>query len=287
MEPSSSFNSTALALFVTTATVTTLSQKVSLSSIVGGIYDKLCVHMTETWYRNVLCRQDNNSVILDCGIGTSGESIHLIFETYHKYYTNKTIAMTIRIFYASTHFFISKTTWIAALIRCKDIIMEKNLKIIGVDYNELYVNAAKDNIRKAKLEDYVQVYCASIYDIDQIREYMKDEKLQTVYFSGSFSLLPDPSSALLAVSHLLRDNGKIYITQTYQRKAPPLIAQIKPLIKYVTTIDFGKLIRVQDVEEIFEKTRDVLEVEVHEVIGKDSIDNMFQAAYISILKLKH
>lgn len=85
MEPTSSFNSTALALFVTTATITTLSQKVSLSSIVGGIYDKLCVHMTETWYRNVLCRQNDNSVILDCGIGTSGKSSPLIFETYCKY----------------------------------------------------------------------------------------------------------------------------------------------------------------------------------------------------------
>lgn len=245
MEQKSSFNSTALALFVTTATVTTLSQKVSLSSIVGGIYDKLCVHMTETWYRNVLYRQNDNSVILDCGIGTS-----------------------------------------AALIRCKDIIMEKNLKIIGVDYNELYVNAAKENICRAKLEDYIQVYCASIYDIDRIREYIKNQKLQTVYFSGSFSLLPDPSSALLTVSRLLEENGKIYITQTYQRRTPPLIAQIKPLIKYITTIDFGQLVRVQDVEKIFEKTKDVLEVEVHEVMGKDSIDNVFQAAYLSILKLK-
>lgn len=164
--------------------------------------------------------------------------------------------------------------------------MEKNLKIVGVDYNDLYVNAAKDNISRANLEDYIQVYCASIYDIDQIREYLKDQKLQTVYFSGSFSLLPDPSSALVTVASLLDDDGKIYITQTYQRKTPPLVAQMKPLIKYITTIDFGQLVRVQDVEKIFEKTNHVLDVEVHEVMGKDSIDNMFQAAYLSILRLK-
>lgn len=178
-------------------------------------------------------------------------------------------------------------TYIAALIRCKDIIVEKNLKIIGVDYNDLYVNAAKDNISRANLEDYIEVHCASIYDIDRIREYLKNQKLQTVYFSGSFSLLPDPSSALLTVASLLEDHGKIYITQTYQRKTPPLVAQIKPLIKYITTIDFGQLVRVQDVEKIFEKTNHVLDVEVHEVMGKDSIDNMFQAAYLSILKLKN
>jgi ubiquinone/menaquinone biosynthesis C-methylase UbiE len=189
--------------------------------------------------------------------------------------------------YMQLHGIYLLLTYIAALIRCKDIIVEKNLKIFGVDYNDLYVNAAKDNISTANLEDYIEVYCVSIYDIDRIREYLKNQKLQTVYFSGSFSLLPDPSSALLTVASLLEDDGKIYITQTYQRKTPPLVAQIKPLIKYITTIDFGQLVRVQDVEKIFEKTNHVLDVEVHEVMGKDSIDNMFQAAYLSILKLKH
>jgi hypothetical protein len=77
MEAKSNFNSTALALFVTTATLSTLSQNISLSSVVGGIYDKLCVHMTETWYRTVLSRQNDNAVILDCGIGTSGTLCHI------------------------------------------------------------------------------------------------------------------------------------------------------------------------------------------------------------------
>jgi hypothetical protein len=49
--------------------------------------------------------------------------------------------------------------------------------------------------------------------------------------------------ALTAVKPLLQPNGKIYVTQTYQRYTPPLLPYLKPLLKYVTTIDFRQLIR--------------------------------------------
>lgn len=172
------------------------------------------------------------------------------------------------------------------MIRCKDVILNKNLKIIGIDYNDLYVKAAQENIIRASLEENVKVYCASIYDIDKISQIVGEQELHAVYFSGSFSLLPNPSDALMLVSTLLKEDSKIYITQTYQRKSPPFIARIKPLIKYVTTIDFGQLVRVEEVEKIFGKTKHVLDLEMHETMGKESIDNIFQAAYLSILTVR-
>ena len=41
---------------------------------------------------------------------------------------------------------------------------------------------------------------------------------------------------------LLKPGGKIYITQTFQRRALPGMSVVKPLMKYCTTIDFGQLV---------------------------------------------
>ncbi len=38
------------------------------------IYDAVILRMTEKWYRNVLDRLDENSVLLDVGIGTGGKN---------------------------------------------------------------------------------------------------------------------------------------------------------------------------------------------------------------------
>lgn len=38
-----------------------------------------------------------------------------------------------------------------------------------------------------------------------------------MYFSGSFSLMPDPAAALRVAQGLLKPGGLIYITQTFQK----------------------------------------------------------------------
>ena len=60
------------ALFTTTAVFATLYQKYSFASVIGGIYDKMIVKMTEVWYKKVLEKQPDGAIILDVGIGTAG-----------------------------------------------------------------------------------------------------------------------------------------------------------------------------------------------------------------------
>jgi len=83
------------------------------------------------------------------------------------------------------------------------------------------------------------------------------------------------------------DSARIYITQTYQRHSPPFLSIIKPLIKYVTTVDFGQLVREEDVLDIFKQdgVADILEIDEHRVLD-GSVDNYWQAAYLSVLKRK-
>lgn len=119
----------------------------------------------------------------------------------------------------------------------------------------------------------------SVYDLDKD----KDGVFDAVYFSGSFTLLPDPVEALRVVKPLTK--SKIYVTQTYQRKSPPLLGYIKPLLKYLTTIDFGQLTYEAEIAEFFSEKvpkECSLKLESHEVI-KGSLDTSLQAAYLTIL----
>ena len=177
-------------------------------------------------------------------------------------------------------------TKLGALLRCKDIIKAKNLTIIGVDYNGFYIEAAKTCIQDQNMTDHISVHTLSIYDEEGLQKILasRQGQVDSVYFSGSFSLLPDPKGALATVLKVLKPKGEIYITQTYQKRYSPVMSRVKPLIKFVTTIDFGQLITTADIGMLLNSVEDLSVVE--HVVIKGSIDNYWQAAYMSVLVRK-
>ena len=74
---------------------------VLLRLVSAWFYDVIIVHMTRLWYKVVLDRVDENSNVLDIGIGTA-----------------------------------------TALLKNKDIVEKKKLNVVGVDYDQSYINAA-------------------------------------------------------------------------------------------------------------------------------------------------
>mmetsp|Transcript_19819 Transcript_19819/g.22484 ORF Transcript_19819/g.22484 Transcript_19819/m.22484 type:complete len:295 (-) Transcript_19819:65-949(-) len=266
--PSSSSSSSSsilpsLALFVGTITLHTIYEKLNVNHVLATIYDQLIVHMTSIWYKNVLERLEDGSTLLDVGIGTAG-----------------------------------------ALLQCKDIIKSKNIKVIGIDYNPYYIQSAQETISKHSMSDYIKVHCTSVYDSKQLEQIIgcgdsdtKNSMIDAVYFSGSFSLLPNPKQALISILPLLKTSthtstseskGRVYITQTYQKRIPPFMTMVKPWIKYVTTIDFGKLVTIKEIKDLLmddELKHNGLNLVEHDVM-KDSLDNYWQAAYLSILEVQ-
>jgi len=268
--PESSSKQSTTTVAVSTSTTSYLSSIFYLPFYMIGsfrswIYDTFILKMTTKWYHTVLMKIPENSIILDVGIGTAG-----------------------------------------ALLNCSHILKERQIKVVGLDYDEDYIHQAKAAISKANLEDHVRVICMSVYDVyeeqDQLWDIVpstwfsttatagnhKKESTQkyfdAIYFSGSFSLLPDMSGALNVVQQLLQ-KGKIYITQTYQRKTPPLLPWIKPLLRYMITIDFGQLITESKAYKLFHEefvTQCNVTVQDHSVIP-GSIDTVLQAAYLTIL----
>ena len=167
-----------------------------------------------------------------------------------------------------------------------------------MDYNNLYIQAAQEAIHKQNMSQHISVHTLDIYDQQALQTVLQTEmvtRVDSAYFSGSFSLMPDPMGALKAVSKVLvPGKGKIYITQTYQKRTPPLMTTVKPMLKFITTVDFGQLVTVEDIGRMLRNVNvndndmDMdglnLNLEEHGVM-EDSVNNYWQAAYLSVLTL--
>lgn len=60
-------------------------------------------------------------------------------------------------------------------------------------------------------------------------------------------IMPDPVAALVHVAGLLKPGGQIYVTQTFEKEYNAVLSTVKPLLKYLLTIDFGKVTYEKDV----------------------------------------
>jgi len=59
-------------------------------------------------------------------------------------------------------------------------------------------------------------------------------------------IMPDRVKALRHVHSLLRPGGLIYVTQTFEQQPNRLLELVKPLLKFLLTIDFGSVTYERD-----------------------------------------
>ena len=259
----------------TSSNTTTITTSTSNNPLYYGwgwlrshIYNRFILSMTTGWYQVVLEDLPPQSKLLDVGIGTAG-----------------------------------------ALLACQKLVEEKQLQIIGIDYDEQYVQQAQKAIQEKDASNSIQVLSMSVYDVEEnwkelvsqvspniLTNFRDRDLLDAVYFSGSFSLLPHWEDALLQVSKLLkRQGGKIYITQTYQKETTVfpwqqwLLGWIKPMLKYLTTIDFGPLVMAKDMELFYQQfatqhSSQGWKLIKHEIIP-NSVNNPWQAAYLTVFQV--
>ena len=207
----------------------------------SAVYDAVIIRLTKQWYGAVLATFDDDATILDIGIGTA-----------------------------------------TALVAHADVVKRKRLIIKGVDYEPAYIRTAARRLREAGLDAEVrcEVRCASVYDAETLRALRPPKGFDGAYFSGSLTLMPDPVAALHAAAAVLGPRGRIHVTQTYQRRALPFLATLKPLLTYMTTIDFGQLTTETMAMNIF-KTSGFTIIQHQTIPG--SVDTPLQAAYHTIL----
>jgi len=122
------------------------------------------------------------------------------------------------------------------------LIKSKGLKIIGIDINKNYLDYCVDLIRNFQLKDNLTI-CHQ-----PVEAYTPPEEryFDFILFSMSFMLLNDQAMVLDRITDWLKPGGQIVFFQTIFKERFPLMAFIKPKLKYVTTVDFGKITYEED-----------------------------------------
>jgi 2-polyprenyl-3-methyl-5-hydroxy-6-metoxy-1,4-benzoquinol methylase len=121
-----------------------------------------------------------------------------------------------------------------ALLANADLVKRKCLRVTGIDIDADYVERARRRLRDSPLRDRAEVRLESVYD-------HHGGPYDAVYFSGSFMLLPEPEQALRHCGALLTPRGRIFFTQTIQMQRARWVELLKPILKQVTSIDFGRV----------------------------------------------
>jgi ubiquinone/menaquinone biosynthesis C-methylase UbiE len=130
-----------------------------------------------------------------------------------------------------------------ALVRNADLVRQRNLHIVGVDIDPVYLRRCRKLVAKAGLARHVVPKLESIYD-------HHGGPYDAVYFSASFMLLPDPAGALHHAAQMLSPGGRVYFTQTIHTKRAPVMERVKPMLHRVTTIHFGRVTYEHELVEV-------------------------------------
>jgi len=121
-----------------------------------------------------------------------------------------------------------------ALLANDDLVTRKRLRVVGIDIDADYVERARQRLADSALSGRAEVRLESVYD-------HQGGPYDAVYFSGSFMLLPEPEQALRHCCALLEPGGRIFFTQTIQTQPARWMEILKPMLKRVTSIDFGRV----------------------------------------------
>ena len=122
----------------------------------------------------------------------------------------------------------------AALLANAQTLVAKDLHVTGVDIDAAYVERCREEVRRRGLSMRVDVRLESIAD-------HRGGPYDAAYFSGSFMLIPEPEAVLRHVAALLEPCGRVYFTQTFEKRRSALVEFVKPLLHLATTIDFGRV----------------------------------------------
>lgn len=122
----------------------------------------------------------------------------------------------------------------SALLANAALLQEKRIRVTGLDIDRDYVERCRRAVAARGLAGVVEPRLESVYD-------HRDGPYDAAYFSASFMLLPDPPAALRHVRSLLRPGGRIYFTQTFEHAPSRAVETLKPLLRLITTIDFGRV----------------------------------------------
>lgn len=117
------------------------------------------------------------------------------------------------------------------------LIKEKNLQITGLDINRHYLEHCRKMVREYMLENQVRVLQESVLT------FSPPEKTcyNYIFFGQSFMLMNNQREVLERTKNWLTPEGKVVFFQTMFKNKSKLMEFVKPRLKFLTTVDFGKV----------------------------------------------
>lgn len=131
------------------------------------------------------------------------------------------------------------------------LIKSKNLQIIGIDINKSYLSHCNSLINKWELDDHISIFNAPV----ECYEPPEPGYFDYILFSMSFMLFDDQELVIDRIRHWLKPAGQVLFFQTMFRKRSPFIEFIKPKLKYLTTIDFGRITYDEEFHSMLQRKR--------------------------------
>jgi ubiquinone/menaquinone biosynthesis C-methylase UbiE len=129
------------------------------------------------------------------------------------------------------------------------LIKEKNLRITGLDINRHYLEHCRKMIHEFKLEQQVMVLHKSILSFSPQEQFCYDY----IFFGQSFMLMNDQEKILERTREWLKPDGKVVFFQTMFKNKSKLMEFVKPRLKFLTTVDFGKVTYEKDFYELLDQ----------------------------------
>jgi SAM-dependent methyltransferase len=120
----------------------------------------------------------------------------------------------------------------AALLENLPLLLERRLHVTGIDIDAAYIERCREAVAERHLEHCIDARLESVYD-------HAGGPYDAAYFSGSFMLLPEPVAALRHVAALLSPGARMFFTQTFEHERSWFLENLKPALRFVTSIDFG------------------------------------------------
>jgi len=137
------------------------------------------------------------------------------------------------------------------------LIKSKRLRITGIDIDANYLKHCEELIRKHQLADYIDVCHRSA------ESYSPPQKgcFDGVIFCLSFMLLRDQRAVLQRARDWLKPGGQLIFAQAVFKRRSRLVDLVKPKLKYLTTIDFGRAIYERDFFALLKETGLAIQVD--------------------------
>ncbi|WP_291323111.1 class I SAM-dependent methyltransferase [Desulfonatronospira sp.] len=117
------------------------------------------------------------------------------------------------------------------------LIKKKNLRITGLDINKHYLEHCRKLIQAYSLQNQVEVLHQSVTSYSPIHEGFFDY----VFFGMSFMLMDDQKAVLERAKKWVKPDGEVIFFQTMFKNRSKFMEFIKPRLKFLTTVDFGKV----------------------------------------------